>query len=53
MAVKVLETFGLPHKILGQVGGDHLTILMPKQRLQWSLESLRAAWANTLREVLP
>lgn len=53
MAVKVLETFGLPHKILGQVGGDHLTILMPKQRLQWSVQSLRVAWESTLREVLP
>lgn len=53
MAVKVLETFGLPHKILGQVGGDRLTILMPKQRLQWSVKSLRVAWESTLREVLP
>ncbi|WP_299433055.1 phosphoribosylformylglycinamidine synthase subunit PurL [uncultured Meiothermus sp.] len=53
MAVKVLESFELPHKILGQVGGDKLTILMPKERLEWSLESLHAVWERTLREVLP
>ncbi len=53
MAVKVLETHGLPHKILGQVGGDKLTILMPKERLEWSLETMQSAWESPLREVLP
>jgi len=26
---------------------------LPKQRLQWSVQSLRAVWESTLREVLP
>ncbi len=53
MAVRVLEQHGLPHQILGQVGGDRLTILMPKQRLEWSVAALRKAWDAPLREVLP
>ncbi|MDX2004068.1 MAG: phosphoribosylformylglycinamidine synthase subunit PurL [Meiothermus sp.] len=53
LAVKVLEAHSLPHKILGQVGGESLTVLMPKQRLEWGVESLREAWEGTLREVLP
>jgi phosphoribosylformylglycinamidine synthase len=53
MAVKVLEISGLPYHILGQTSGEDLTILLPKQRLQWSVQSLRAVWESTLREVLP
>ncbi|GIW25063.1 phosphoribosylformylglycinamidine synthase subunit PurL [Meiothermus sp.] len=53
MAVKVLEQYGLPHQILGQVGGDRLTLLLPKARLEWSVVALRRAWEAPLREVLP
>nr|MBF6594926.1 phosphoribosylformylglycinamidine synthase subunit PurL [Thermaceae bacterium] len=38
MAVKVLEGYALPHRILGQVGGDELTILLPKLRLNWPVD---------------
>ncbi len=53
MAVRVLEQHGLPHQILGQVGGDTLTILMSRSRLEWSVAALRRAWEAPLREVLP
>jgi phosphoribosylformylglycinamidine synthase len=53
LAVRVLETAGLSHQILGQVGGDGLTILLPKQRLEWRVKELRRAWEEPLREVLP
>jgi len=53
MAAQVLENHGLPYHILGQVGGTELTILMPKERLEWSVAALQRAWAAPLREVLP
>ena len=53
MAVKVLESYTLPHRILGQVGGDELTILLPKLQLNWPVNGLREAWEKPLREVLP
>ncbi|MDW8425524.1 MAG: phosphoribosylformylglycinamidine synthase subunit PurL [Meiothermus sp.] len=52
-AVRALEQRGLPHQILGQVGGDRLTLLLPKTRLEWRVAALRKAWATPLREVLP
>ncbi|GEM84076.1 phosphoribosylformylglycinamidine synthase subunit PurL [Meiothermus hypogaeus] len=52
-AVKVLEAYGLPHSVLGQVGGDHLTLLLPKEQITWPVEALRRAWEQPLREVLP
>ncbi|MCL6526959.1 MAG: phosphoribosylformylglycinamidine synthase subunit PurL [Thermaceae bacterium] len=52
-AVGRLEGFGLPYRILGQVGGEELTLLLPKLRLSWSVSELRRAWAAPLREVLP
>jgi len=52
-AVSHLQNLGLPHRILGQVEGSELTILLPKARLQWSVEALREAWEGTLRGVLP
>jgi phosphoribosylformylglycinamidine synthase len=53
MAVQVLENHGLPYHILGQVGDTKLTILMPKERLEWRVAALQRAWAAPLREVLP
>ncbi|MCS7195355.1 MAG: phosphoribosylformylglycinamidine synthase subunit PurL [Meiothermus sp.] len=52
-ATKHLEEAGLPYRILGQVGGDRLTILLPKARLEWGVGDLRRAWEAPLREVLP
>ena len=53
MAVKVLENFALPYRILGQVGGHALNIFLPKTHLSWKIEALRAVWEKPLREVLP
>ncbi|RDI95554.1 phosphoribosylformylglycinamidine synthase subunit PurL [Meiothermus sp. QL-1] len=52
-AVGLLEEMGLPYQVLGQVGGECLTLLLPRERLEWSLEELREAWESPLREVLP
>lgn len=52
-AVKLLEGYALPHRILGQVGGDELTILLPKLRLNWPVSELRRVWEKPLRKVLP
>jgi phosphoribosylformylglycinamidine synthase II len=52
-AIAHLESLGLPHRILGQVGGDELTILLPKTQLKWSVSELKQSWEAPLREVLP
>ncbi len=52
-AVEALEEQGLSYGVLGQVGGDRLTLLLPRERLEWPLKALRAAWEKPLREVLP
>ncbi|RIH84918.1 Phosphoribosylformylglycinamidine synthase subunit PurL [Calidithermus terrae] len=48
-----LQSLGLPHRVLGQVGGDELTILLPKAQLKWSVNELKRTWEAPLREVLP
>lgn len=53
LAIKLLEGPSLPYRILGQVGGDELNILLPKTRLSWKVEELRQVWERPLREVLP
>ncbi|PZA08970.1 MULTISPECIES: phosphoribosylformylglycinamidine synthase subunit PurL [unclassified Meiothermus] len=52
-AITHLQNLGLPYRILGQVGGDELTILLPKQELKWSVSELKQTWEAPLREVLP
>ncbi|RIH83797.1 phosphoribosylformylglycinamidine synthase subunit PurL [Calidithermus roseus] len=52
-AIAHLQSLGLPHRILGQVGGDELTILLPKTQLKWSVSELKQGWEAPLREVLP
>ncbi|WP_051303951.1 phosphoribosylformylglycinamidine synthase subunit PurL [Calidithermus chliarophilus] len=52
-AVAHLQSLGLPHRVLGQVGGDELTILLPKAQLKWSVNELKRSWEAPLREVLP
>lgn len=53
LAIKLLEGFSLPYRILGQVGGEDLSILLPRTRLSWKVEELRQVWERPLREVLP
>ena len=47
-----LEAEGLPHHVLGEVGGDHLEVLLPSARLSWGVAELREAWERPLREIL-
>lgn len=51
-ATVLLQKLGLPYRVLGQVGGTELTVLLPHQSLSWSLEALRRAWEGGLRAVL-
>ena len=47
-----LEEMGLPYRVLGETGGNTLTVLTPDGVLEWGVEELRAAWQKPLREVL-
>ena len=47
-----LEEMGLPYRVLGETGGNSLTVLTPEGVLEWGVEELRAAWQKPLREVL-
>ncbi|WP_234554865.1 phosphoribosylformylglycinamidine synthase subunit PurL [Thermus caliditerrae] len=47
-----LEERGLPYRVLGETGGETLTVLTPKGVLEWEVRQLLAAWQRPLREVL-
>jgi phosphoribosylformylglycinamidine synthase II len=51
--LSIIEEANLPYRILGETGGDELTVLLPKGRVSWTLEELRSAWRAPLRSVLP
>jgi len=52
-ATRLLQAKGLPYRVLGQTGGDELTILLPRAQLKWSVSELKQTWEAPLREVLP
>ncbi|MGQ9753738.1 MAG: phosphoribosylformylglycinamidine synthase subunit PurL [Thermaceae bacterium] len=47
-----LEERGLPYRILGEAGGDELTVLLPRRVLRFGVGELKAVWARPLREVM-
>ncbi|MCS6868875.1 MAG: phosphoribosylformylglycinamidine synthase subunit PurL [Thermus sp.] len=47
-----LEALGLPYRVLGETGGETLTVLTPEGVLEWEVRELMAAWKEPLREVL-
>ncbi|MGQ9735315.1 MAG: phosphoribosylformylglycinamidine synthase subunit PurL [Thermaceae bacterium] len=47
-----LEERGLPYRILGEAGGDELTVLLPRRVLRFGVGELKAIWARPLREVM-
>jgi phosphoribosylformylglycinamidine synthase len=51
-AVARLEARGLPHRVLGEVGGEELTVVLPHRVLSWEVSRLKEAWARPLREVM-
>lgn len=51
-ATFLLEEAGLPYRVLGETGGQSLTVLTPEGVLEWGVEELLAAWKAPLREVL-
>lgn len=47
-----LEEMGLPYRVLGETGGDSLTVLTPDGVLEWEVRELKDAWKKPLREVM-
>ncbi len=47
-----LEELGLPYRVLGETGGQTLTVLTPEGVLEWRVQDLVEAWKKPLREVL-
>ncbi|GAB5603368.1 phosphoribosylformylglycinamidine synthase subunit PurL [Thermus sp. FJN-A] len=47
-----LEEKALPYRILGETGGNTLTVLTPEGVLEWGVAGLKATWQRPLREVL-
>ncbi|GAA5337499.1 phosphoribosylformylglycinamidine synthase subunit PurL [Thermus antranikianii] len=47
-----LEEWGLPYRVLGETGGNTLTVLTLDGVLEWEVQELLAAWKRPLREVL-
>ena len=47
-----LEAKGLPHRVLGEVGGEELTVVLPHRVLSFEVSRLKEAWARPLREVM-
>ena len=47
-----LEVRGLPHRVLGEVGGEELTVVLPHRVVSFEVGRLKEAWARPLREVM-
>lgn len=47
-----LEARGLPYRVLGEVGGEELTVVLPHRVLSFEVSRLKEAWARPLREVM-
>lgn len=47
-----LEAKGLPYRVLGEVGGEELTVVLPHRVVSFEVSRLKEAWARPLREVM-